>query len=87
MPGKCRCVPRWNGDHCETYDESFPGGVTYPSTEDQCELNRCPLKAADGQCDVSRGLVNLSTATSFVPVTQLNNILFHQSHINHFEIL
>ena len=76
MPGKCRCVARWNGDHCETYDESFPGGVTYPSTDDQCDLNQCQLKAADGQCDVSR---DLNRIKSNLFIHHIYTIILHKS--------
>jgi len=59
---QCTCPVLWNGVDCETFDDSFQGGIGRPvvvtpavtvATAEDCARNRCPEKAGNGICDVS----------------------------------
>ena len=61
----CMCPALWSGVDCETFDDSFPGGIgrlvvatstVAVATHADCIRNGCQEKAGNGKCDVRNRL-------------------------------
>ena len=54
---ECDCPKFWSGTHCETFDETFQGGIKKSFQTSQhfveCLQNNCSAKIGNGVCDVS----------------------------------